>query len=573
MREKYPIGSNEEAGEALYDDPGALGRELAALVQRTSEKDKIKKMPALEKLLSKKASALGPDLVAHVVRESGVHIDDALDQSGHSLAAVIENIAARLNDAWVLLRGLDAADASKGYVYADAEGKVCHFAPVLWAHRNNEACSEHPTLDRAVDAYFSEMEMKKDARDEDGARKRALKKVNAIKADHERRVAALDQKARERTRAAELVAMNAWIVDRAISVIRQAVDSGMDWEALERLLQRERDMGDDVAELVVGLKLDVNKITLRLHEDLADAGASSDDSSSDSDDDGNKRALRPMKIDVDITLSAHGNARKLFEDKKLAKEKASRTREASEKVISDLAEKADQAVQRELKRKNATQGIRESRKAMWFEKFDWFVTSEGLLVISGRDAQQNELLVKRYLRASHCDVYVHADIHGAATCILRNPFGKGSTLPAESLRQAGAMAVARSAAWGAKVIAGAWWVHASQVSKTAPSGEYLSTGSFMVRGKKNYLPPAKLELGFGFIFKVDVTALGDGEDEVATVNPPTSGDSCAMTWTQWKSLSRRMPLISASSTSLTKARARYLRRPFWCFARKKAHRA
>ena len=344
--------------------------------------------------------------------------------------------------------------------------------------------------------------------------------MNAIKADHERRVAALDQKARERTRAAELVAMNAWIVDRAISVIRQAVDSGMDWEALERLLQRERDMGDDVAELVVGLKLDVNKITLRLHEDLADAGASSDDSSSDSDDDGNKRALRPMKIDVDITLSAHGNARKLFEDKKLAKEKASRTREASEKVISDLAEKADQAVQRELKRKNATQGIRESRKAMWFEKFDWFVTSEGLLVISGRDAQQNELLVKRYLRASHGDVYVHADIHGAATCILRNPFGKGSTLPAESLRQAGAMAVARSAAWGAKVIAGAWWVHASQVSKTAPSGEYLSTGSFMVRGKKNYLPPAKLELGFGFIFKVDVTALGDGEDEVATVNPP-----------------------------------------------------
>ena len=180
VREKYPIGSsNEEAGEALYDDPGALGRELAALVQRTSENDKIKKMPALEKLLSGrgcKASALGPDLVAHVVRESGVHIDDALDQSGHPLAAVIENIAARLNDAWVLLRGLDAADASKGYVYADAEGKVCHFAPVRWAHRNNEACSEHPTLDRAVDAYFSEMEMKKDARDEDGARKRALKK-------------------------------------------------------------------------------------------------------------------------------------------------------------------------------------------------------------------------------------------------------------------------------------------------------------------------------------------------------------------------------------------------------------
>ena len=49
----------------------------------------------------------------------------------------------------------------------------------------------------------------------------------------------------------------------------------------------------------------------------------------------------------------------------------------------------------------------------------------------------------------------------------------------------------------------AWWVHANQVSKTAPSGEYLTTGSFMIRGKKNYLPPSPLVMGFGFLFKLD----------------------------------------------------------------------
>ena len=58
------------------------------------------------------------------------------------------------------------------------------------------------------------------------------------------------------------------------------------------------------------------------------------------------------------------------------------------------------------------------RKPFWFEKFCWFVTSDNLLVVSGRDAQQNELLVKRYLRKD--DLYVHADLHGAATTILRN---------------------------------------------------------------------------------------------------------------------------------------------------------
>lgn len=41
--------------------------------------------------------------------------------------------------------------------------------------------------------------------------------------------------------------------------------------------------------------------------------------------------------------------------------------------------------------------ITHMRKVHWFEKFNWFVSSENYLVISGRDAQQNELIVKRYM--------------------------------------------------------------------------------------------------------------------------------------------------------------------------------
>lgn len=32
-----------------------------------------------------------------------------------------------------------------------------------------------------------------------------------------------------------------------------------------------------------------------------------------------------------------------------------------------------------------------------FEKFYWFISSENYLVIGGRDQQQNELVVKKYL--------------------------------------------------------------------------------------------------------------------------------------------------------------------------------
>ena len=47
-----------------------------------------------------------------------------------------------------------------------------------------------------------------------------------------------------------------------------------------------------------------------------------------------------------------------------------------------------------------------------------FITSENYLVVSGRDMQQNELLVKRYLRKG--DIYVHAELHGASTTIMKN---------------------------------------------------------------------------------------------------------------------------------------------------------
>lgn len=49
----------------------------------------------------------------------------------------------------------------------------------------------------------------------------------------------------------------------------------------------------------------------------------------------------------------------------------------------------------------------------------------------------------------------------------------------------------------------AFWVKPEQVTKTAPTGEYLTTGSFMIRGKKNYLPATHLILGLSFLFKLE----------------------------------------------------------------------
>ena len=136
----------------------------------------------------------------------------------------------------------------------------------------------------------------------------------------------------------------------------------------------------------------------------------------------------------------------------------------------------------------------------WYEKFKWFISSENYLVLSGCDAMQNELLVKRHLRRG--DVYVYADVPGASSCIVRN-FDHTLPIAPLTLQEAGHFCMCNSSAWESRTVTSAWWVDREQVSKTAPTGEYLPAGSFVVRGKKNYLQPSRLELGFGILFRID----------------------------------------------------------------------
>ena len=89
--------------------------------------------------------------------------------------------------------------------------------------------------------------------------------------------------------------------------------------------------------------------------------------------------------------------------------------------------------------------------------------------------------------------------------IIKNQSGK--RVPDRTLQEAGVNCVCRSKAWSKGVIISAYWVYDHQVSKTAPSGLSLGHGSFMIYGKKNFLYPSKLEMGWGLLFKLDPGSL------------------------------------------------------------------
>ena len=76
------------------------------------------------------------------------------------------------------------------------------------------------------------------------------------------------------------------------------------------------------------------------------------------------------------------NIKKYFEIKKKSYEKELKTKSAAQAAIKD----AEVNALKEITKHRQTQKMDRMRKVFWFEKFDWFISSENYLIISGKNA-------------------------------------------------------------------------------------------------------------------------------------------------------------------------------------------
>ena len=205
-----------------------------------------------------------------------------------------------------------------------------------------------------------------------------------------------------------------------------------------------------------------------------------------------------QESNIDLNLTAAQNAKFFFEARAKLKLKEEKTVIATQTSLKKAQQSAIAEI-RNKKLQTRKKKVMAHRKPLWFEKFFWFLSSENYLVLTARDAQQNEVLIKKYAKPR--DVVFHAHIEGAAFTVIKNPIDK--PVPALTIMETATVSLAHSRAWDDKVVIPVYWVHANQVSKSAPTGLYLSTGSFMIYGKKNFVQPFKLEMGFGLMFKID----------------------------------------------------------------------
>ena len=492
MRETYPVELAKQEFSTLDE---AVLREAFG---KAKETDTLKKvlMPHFD---------LGPALLEHLLLQESLHPSSKLKEV--DLDTILPSLLTALQNLPSFLKNRE----KQGYVIQKAETRpraeggeeefltIQEFHPFLYSQHASSPFTQHETFNGACDIFFSQVEAQRIELKSVQQERNAVKKLENVKKDHETRIKSLQELQDLDRLKGELIEMNNEIVDNAIKVILSAIANQIPWDQIKEIIKEATENRDPVASRIKQIKLETNHIVMQLEDPYAHLDYDDDDSDEDDSNDKKKDKAKEHLVDIDLGLTAQANARKYFVQKKSAAVKERKTLESGGVALKS-AEKKTKAALKEMAKIST---IIKARKVYWFEKFFWFISSENFLVIGGRDAQQNELLVKRYMKPT--DIYVHADLHGAATVIVKNP--SSDPVPPKTLNEAGQFAVCFSAAWDSKVLTAAYWVTPDQVSKTAPSGEYLTVGSFMIRGKKNFLPPSQLTMGFAFLFRLEEDSL------------------------------------------------------------------
>ncbi|MBN2051920.1 DUF814 domain-containing protein [Candidatus Woesearchaeota archaeon] len=187
-----------------------------------------------------------------------------------------------------------------------------------------------------------------------------------------------------------------------------------------------------------------------------------------------------MKLTLDIRKSVEENAASYFEKAKKEKRKVAGAR----KIVDDYRKKLSALEEERVEKKIV---VKPQARKEWYEKFRWFISSDGFLVIGGRDATTNELVIKKHTDKD--DMVFHTDMAGSPFVVIKRENKQGE-FPQSTIAEAAAFTAIFSKGWkqgmsGFSVFS----VKPEQVSKTAKPGEFIAKGAFMIYGQKDYHRP------------------------------------------------------------------------------------
>ncbi|MFH1364557.1 MAG: ribosome rescue protein RqcH [Candidatus Aenigmatarchaeota archaeon] len=312
------------------------------------------------------------------------------------------------------------------------------------------------TFSEALDTFFSTQILEKMQEEEEKKVDKAKEKEERILEQQEEAKEKWEGIQKESKDMADLIYQNYTTVESVIKGIRKAHEMGMSWnEIKEKITSEDSPETQAIKEIREG----DGHVILELDE---------------------------REVEIDFRKTVEENAAMYYEDSKWARGKMQRTMTAIGETQERIEETPEEvAATPELK-------VKKERKR-WYERFKWFISSDGFLVVAGRSADQNETLLKKH--SDSTDVVFHADIPGAAFVVIKSEGKEPSDV---AIKEASEFSAANSKAWNKSLgTIDVFCVRREQVSKTPPSGEYLPKGAFVVTGERVWFRDMELKLSIG----------------------------------------------------------------------------
>ena len=363
------------------------------------------------------------------------------------------------------------------------DARVVDATPFPLEERAELAAEPYDTFLEALDDYFFRLELEDEAEPDPTEQRpdfeEEIAKHERIIEQQQGAIEGFDREAQALREQAESLYAAYGLVDEILSTIRTAREEERPWEEIRERFEEGAERGIEAAEAVVDVDGSEGTVTVEVDGE---------------------------HVELETTQGVEQNADRLYTEAKRVEEKKEGALAAIEDTREDL-----EAAKRRRDEWEADDGeddaddaedetedrdwlaepsvpIRENEP--WYDRFRWFHTSDGYLVIGGRDADQNEELVKKYLEPG--DTVFHTQAHGGPVTVLKatDPSEASSSdidLPDSSLEEAAQFAVSYSSVWKDGRYAGdVYAVDSGQVTKTPESGEYLEKGGFAIRGDRTY---------------------------------------------------------------------------------------
>jgi predicted ribosome quality control (RQC) complex YloA/Tae2 family protein len=454
-------------------------------------------------------------------------IDEATDDQLRALHEALERIGDRLRSGDIDPRVYEEELSEDGESDEGRDPRVVDVTPFPLSEHEGLPSVGFDSFNAAVDEYFYRLgredsedgeapadasPSRPDFEDEIARQERIIEQQRGA-------IEGFEEQAEAERERAELLYANYDLVDEVLSTVRDAREAEVPWDEIAETLEAGAERGIPAAEAVVDVDGGEGTVTVALDDEDGDS----------------------VRVELDASAGVEVNADRLYQEAKRIEAKKEGAMEAIESTRREL-----EAVKERKAEWQETQAAADgdagdedgdddedetyetdwlSRSSIpirspddWYQRFRWFHTATGYLVIGGRNADQNEELVKKYM-GKH-DRFFHTQAHGGPVTLLKAAGPSESADPVdfseETLREAAQFAVSYSSDWKDGRGAGdAYMVDPDQVSKTPESGEYIEKGSFVIRGDRTYFEDVPCRVAVGVQCEPVTRAIGGPPSAIA----------------------------------------------------------